>query len=310
MQTIVKRNELITAESAKLLEKARGKDEGVYVRSVLTCESDVGICAKCYGLNLATGNRVEEGEAVGIIAAQSIGEPGTQLTLRTFHIGGTASRVLEKSEAKVKGEGRAEFKELRIIKNRAGEHICVSRGASIIVNTRRQDLRGIQDQLRRQGDRCGQGFGQGRRQAGGMGPAYRAMIAEHDGKITYLDIKEGITLHEERNKVTGIIERKIIEHRGTKRNPRITIEKGGKIAGSHTLPTNTIIMVEQNEDVQAGDIIGKIHRDIAKTKDITGGLPRVAELFEVRRPRTPPSSPRWKASFPWAPRPKDWWKFP
>jgi len=286
MHTIVKRNDMINQENAKLLEKARGKEEGVYVRSVLTCESDVGICAKCYGLNLATGNHVEEGEAVGIIAAQSIGEPGTQLTLRTFHIGGTASRVLEKSEAKAKAEGKVEFKELRIIKNRAGDHICVSRGASIIVKhpggKTFEEFKlsygakiTVADKVSvKAGDRIAE-----------WDPHTVPMIAEHDGKIKYLDIKEGVTLHEERNKVTGIIERKIIEHRGTKRNPRIIIEKGGKIAGSHALPTNTIIMVEQGEDVLAGDIIGKIHRDVAKTKDITGGLPRVAELFEVRRPK-------------------------
>jgi len=284
--TLVKRNEMITQEAAKILEKTRGKEEGVYVRSVLTCESDVGICAKCYGLNLATGNRVEEGEAVGIIAAQSIGEPGTQLTLRTFHVGGTASRVLEKSEAKAKADGKVSFKELRTIDNRAGEHICVSRGASMTV--------------KHTGGKTFEEFkiSYGAKVVAADGAPVKAgekiaewdphtvpMIAEHGGKVKYLDIKEGVTLHEERNKVTGIIERKIIEHRGTKRNPRIVIEKGGKIAGSHTLPTNTIIMVEQNEDVHPGDIIGKIHRDIAKTKDITGGLPRVAELFEIRRPK-------------------------
>ncbi len=284
--TIVKRNELISPEAAKILEKAREKDEGVYVRSVLTCESDVGICAKCYGLNLATGNRVEEGEAVGIIAAQSIGEPGTQLTLRTFHIGGTASRVLEKSEAKAKFDGKLTFKELRTIKNRAGEHVCIARGASMLLRhtggktfeefkiNYGAKITAADNAMVHAGDKIAE-----------WDPHTVPMIAEHAGKVKYLDIKEGVTLHEERNRVTGIIERKIIEHRGTKRNPRIVIEKGDKIVGSHTLPTNTIIMVEQNEDVLAGDIIGKIHRDITKTKDITGGLPRVAELFEIRRPK-------------------------
>ena len=286
METIVKRNEMITAESARIIEKARAKDEGVYVRSVLTCESDVGICGKCYGLNLATGKRVEEGEAVGIIAAQSIGEPGTQLTLRTFHIGGTASRVLEKSEAKTKADGKVSYKELRTIKNRAGEYICVSRGASIIVkHTGGKTFEEFKlsygakiTALDKASVKAGEKIAE-------WDPHTVPMIAEHDGRIKYLDIKEGVTLHEERNKVTGIIERKIIEHRGTKRNPRIVIEEGGKIIGSHALPTDTIILLEANEEVLAGDIIGKIHRDVAKTKDITGGLPRVAELFEVRRPK-------------------------
>ena len=284
--TIVKRNDMITGENAKIIEKARAKDEGVYVRSVLTCESDVGICGKCYGLNLATGKRVEEGEAVGIIAAQSISEPGTQLTLDARHSFSTFSRVLEKSEAKTSVDGKVEYKELCTITNRAGEHICISRGASIIVKhaggktfeefklSYGAKITVADKSAVKAGDKIAE-----------WDPHTVPMISEHNGKIRYLDIKEGVTLHEERNKVTGIIERKIIEHRGTKRNPRIIIEADGQTIGSHALPTDTIILFEQNEDVRAGDVIGKIHRDVAKTKDITGGLPRVAELFEVRRPK-------------------------
>jgi DNA-directed RNA polymerase subunit beta' len=291
---LAKKDEIVAPDAAKEIEKAGV--ESVFARSVLTCEAEVGICAKCYGQNLATGYQVESGEAVGIIAAQSIGEPGTQLTLRTFHIGGTASRVLENTEARAKAKGKIEFKNLRTVKNRDGHEICVSRGA--IINVKYDDAKkfppeeikvsygakiyvddkaavhGPTDKTKNDGSMIAE-----------WDPHTLPIITEHDGRAKYLDIKEGVTLHEERNKVTGIIERKIIEHRGTKRNPRIVVEHGGAVVGSHTLPTDTIIIVEQNEDVKKGDVVAKIHRDTAKTKDITGGLPRVAELFEVRRPK-------------------------
>ncbi|MDP2865254.1 MAG: DNA-directed RNA polymerase subunit beta' [Elusimicrobiota bacterium] len=285
-KVIVKRGEMVTPEQAKAIEKA--KIESVFTRSVLTCEAETGICATCYGQNLATGYKVETGEAVGIIAAQSIGEPGTQLTLRTFHIGGTASRVLEKSESKAKAEGKAEFRDVKTVKNRDGHIIVISRGA--IINIKYKDAKKFppEDLKISYGARL-HIADKAALSAGDLiaewDPHTVPIITEHDGKAKYLDIKEGVTLHEERNKVTGIIERKIIEHRGTKRNPRIVVEDGAQVVGSHTLPTDTIIIVEQNEDVKKGDIVAKIHRDTAKTKDITGGLPRVAELFEVRRPK-------------------------
>ncbi|MGD9642645.1 MAG: DNA-directed RNA polymerase subunit beta' [Elusimicrobiales bacterium] len=294
LKTIAKKDELVSPETAKAIEKAGV--ESVFSRSVLTCEAETGICGKCYGQNLATGYQVEPGEAVGIIAAQSIGEPGTQLTLRTFHIGGTASRVLENTEARAKGKGKLEFRNVRTVKNRDGHDICVSRGAIIIVKyddakklppeelklsfgarihvAEKAELSGPSDKTKNDGTLIAD-----------WDPHTVPIITEHDGKAKYLDIKEGVTLHEERNKVTGIIERKIIEHRGTKRNPRIVVEDGAQLVGSHTLPTDTIIIVEQGEEVKKGDVIAKIHRDTAKTKDITGGLPRVAELFEVRRPK-------------------------
>ncbi len=283
---IVKRGEMITPGMARAIEK--DKVESVFTRSVLTCEAETGICAKCYGQNLATGYQVENGEAVGIIAAQSIGEPGTQLTMRTFHIGGTASRVLEKSEAKAKAEGKAVFRDVKTVKNRDGHIIVISRGAIIHINysdARKfpsEDLKISYGARLHISDKAAL-------KAGALiaewDPHTVPIITEHDGKARYLDIKEGVTLHEERNKVTGIIERKIIEHRGTKRNPRIVVEHGSQLVGSHTLPTDTIIIVEQGEEVKKGDVVAKIHRDTAKTKDITGGLPRVAELFEVRRPK-------------------------
>ena len=284
--TIVKANELITPKHASEIDKA--KIEEVFVRSVLTCEADIGICAKCYGQNLATGYLVEAGEAVGIIAAQSIGEPGTQLTLRTFHIGGTASRIIERSEAKAKADGKATFRDVRTVINRDGHEIVISRGAIISIKYAdakkfpAEDLKISYGARIHIADKASLKFGD---LIAEWDPHTVPIITEFDGKAQYLDIKEGVTLHEERNKVTGIIERKIIEHRGTRRNPRLTVDEGSRVAGSYTLPTDTIIIVEPGEEVKKGDVIAKIHRDTSKTKDITGGLPRVAELFEVRRPK-------------------------
>ena len=294
-KTLVKKGEMVTPELAKAIDKAGV--ESVFTRSVLTCEAEVGICAKCYGQNLATGYVVEPGEAVGIIAAQSIGEPGTQLTLRTFHVGGTASRVLENTEARAKSKGKVSFKDMRTVTNRDGHEIVVSRGASVTLTYEdkkkhpaeeikisygarlhvadKAEVSGPTDKTRNDGTLIAE-----------WDPHTVPMITEHDGVAKYLDIKEGVTLHEERNKVTGIIERKIIEQRGTKRNPRIIVDHGAHTVGSHTLPTDTIIIVENGEEVKKGDVVAKIHRDTAKTKDITGGLPRVAELFEVRRPKS------------------------
>ncbi len=293
-RTLAKKGDLLSPETAIAIEKAGV--ESVFVRSVLTCEAEVGICAKCYGQNLATGYQVEPGEAVGIIAAQSIGEPGTQLTLRTFQIGGTASRVLENTEARAKAKGKVEFHNIRTINDRNGHDIVVSRGG--IIHVKYDEAKKFPaDELKisygahlHVEDKAAvQGPSDKTRNDGTLiadwDPHTVPMITEHDGKAKYLDIKEGVTLHRELNKVTGLVESKIIEHRGTKRNPRIVVEHGGAMVGSHTLPTDTIIIVEQGEDVRKGDIVAKIHRDTAKTKDITGGLPRVAELFEVRRPK-------------------------
>jgi len=283
MVTLVKAGEYIYPEDADKIERA--KIESVMVRSVLTCECEDGICAKCFGLNLATNQEIELGEAVGIIAAQSIGEPGTQLTLRTFHIGGTASRELEKSEIKADFDGKVEFKDIKIVKNRKGENICTSRTGFIYIisaDKKRKEIKVIygsklfvsNGQSVSKGDLIVQ-----------WDPHIMPIITEKSGKAKYLDIVEGKTLHEERNKVTGIIERKIIAYKGLKHNPKIAIEEDGKIIDSYQLPADAIIVVDNGEEIKAGDIIAKIHRDVAKTKDITGGLPRVAELFEVRRPK-------------------------
>ena len=281
---VLKAGEYITGEIAKMIKKSG--IEKLTVRSVLTCEAEDGICSKCFGINLATNRPIEIGEAVGIIAAQSIGEPGTQLTLRTFHIGGTASRELESSEIKADFDGTVEFKDIETIKNRKGENVCISRAGYVILKGEKRaeykitygSIMLVEDKQKiKKGNIICQ-----------WNPHIMPVITETEGSVSYMDIIEGRSLHEERNKVTGIIERKIIEHRGTKLNPRIAIKKDGKIVDSYELPVDSMIVVEPGEEVKKGDIIAKINRDVGvKTKDITGGLPRVAELFEIRKPKNP-----------------------
>ena len=272
--------------------------EVVRARSVLTCEARQGVCAKCYGMNNATGRMVEIGEAVGIIAAQSIGEPGTQLTLRTFHIGGTASRVAKRSQITAIRSGSVEFKNLRTLKNREGQIVVVARTGTIALKSRET---GNVEEIKiaygarlkvEDGDKVeiGQVMAE-------WDPYTMPVVAEQEGSVRLVDVREGVTLHEERNKITGIIERKIIEQEtrrmgaekgeaGKRLNPRIAVEKGSKDVATYPLPTDTILMVEAGQDVRPGDILAKIPQEITKSKDITGGLPRVSELFEARKPKT------------------------
>jgi len=294
-KTIVETNEFVNAE-AQMEIKAAGL-EMVRARSVLTCEARQGVCAKCYGMNNATGRMVEVGEAVGIIAAQSIGEPGTQLTLRTFHIGGTASRVAKRSQVVSLKGGSVEFKNIRTIKNRDGMTVVVSRTGMLIVTP----STGAAEEFKitygarlkvQNGDKAEPG-----QLLAEWDPYTMPIVAEHEGEIRLQDVREGVTLHEERNKITGIIERKIIEQEtrrtageksegGKRLNPRVAIDKEAKEAAVYPLPTDTILMVEAGQKVHPGDILAKIPQEVTKSKDITGGLPRVSELFEARKPKS------------------------
>ncbi len=281
---IVKEGNYITREDAKKIKNAG--IERVYVRSVLTCEAEDGVCAKCFGINLATNKEVELGEAVGIIAAQSIGEPGTQLTLRTFHIGGTAAAEASRSEIRADRSGIVVFKNLETIKNRYEEILCISRNAVAIISDGDKEsiikipygskIRVENKAKVQKGDIIAH-----------FDPHSMPIITRKSGKIKYKDIEEGKTLHQERNKVTGIIEKRIIETRDKKLIPAIDIVEKDNVVDSYMLPVNCIITVDDGEDVLAGDIIAKMEKSSIKTKDITGGLPRVAELFEVRRPQNP-----------------------
>jgi len=283
-EVIVKAGEMIIGDAAKKVKEA--EIDRIRIRSVLTCEAPWGICAKCYGLNLATGRMAGLGEAVGIIAAQSIGEPGTQLTLRTFHIGGTASRVVKRSQITAGHEGTVRFFNVRLLKNKEGQQIVVSRNAEI----------SIKEETGKERDHFRLPYGARIKAAEGKAvtkgtliaewdPHALPIISEFDGTVKLEDVIEGITVHQEKNKVTGLTERVIIEHRAERLHPQVAIIKNGKRVAGYTLPVDTYLNVEDGNKVVEGDVIAKIPQEVTKTKDITGGLPRVVELFEARRPR-------------------------
>ncbi len=284
-EVIIKAGELITMDAAKKVKEA--EIDRIRIRSVLTCEAPWGICAKCYGLNLATGRMVGSGEAVGIIAAQSIGEPGTQLTLRTFHIGGAASRVVKRSQIIAGHDGVVRLMNVRLLKNKGGEQVVVSRNAEVFV---REESGKERDHYRLPyGARLK--LAEGKPATKGTiiaewDPHAMPIISEFEGTVKLEDVIEGITVHQEKNKVTGLTERVIIEHRAERLHPQVAIAKGGKRVAGYTLPVDTYLNVEDGSKVSEGDIIAKIPQEVTKTKDITGGLPRVVELFEARRPRT------------------------
>ncbi|MFC1522417.1 DNA-directed RNA polymerase subunit beta' [Elusimicrobiota bacterium] len=285
-EVIIKAGELITHKSARKCAEA-GLD-WVLVRSVLTCESKEGACTSCYGINHATGRLVEVGEAVGIIAAQSIGEPGTQLTLRTFHIGGAAARVVSKSQAYSQGPGRVALKNMDLIDNSFKEMLVNSRSGQIVVfdegGKRVLETHNIPHGARlkvKDSEKVSS-----HTLLAEWDPYSFPIYSEVSGKIRYEDIAEGITVHEERNKITGLIERRIIEHREQKKRPRLVVsDSKGKQVGAYSLPIDTIIIVEDGDNIQRGDILAKIPLEVSVTRDITGGLPRVSELFEARKPK-------------------------
>lgn len=293
-ELIVKRGELITPEKAqKLLEAGIDK---IGIRSVLTCESEHGVCAKCYGVNPATGKMVEVGEAVGIIAAQSIGEPGTQLTLRTFHIGGAASRVVQRSEIYAENNGTADYYNLRTIKNKDGDTIVLSRNTELAFTEfpihRRQVYQIPYGAIIKVQD--GQKVEVKTDPSTGIkknvliakwDPHSKPIISEFDGTVEFVDVKDGVTLQKEKSKITGQIERVIIEHPADRKSPRILVKKDGKTVAEYPLPADTTLVVHDGNKIQAGDVLAKIPQEISKSRDITGGLPRVAELFEGRKPK-------------------------
>ena len=268
----------------------------VKIRSVLTCKTRYGVCASCYGRDLAHGNRVEIGQAVGILAAQSIGEPGTQLTMRTFHIGGTASRRVEQADIRARLDGVVKFMELNVVENAEGQ---------LVVMNRRGGEFAIVSETGRERERHPVIYGahilvkEGQRvHAGDMlatwDPFTTPIITEVEGMVKFGDLALGKTLQEKVDPVTGKSSRTVIEAKSGDTRPRISIKdregKTSKLPGGsgfarYNLPVDAILLVEEGDEVQAGDVIAKLPRATTKTKDITGGLPRVAELFEVRKPK-------------------------
>ncbi len=285
----IEKGSYITRDIVEKIKKAG--IEKVYVRSVLKCEAEDGVCAKCFGRNLATYREIEVGEAVGIIAAQSIGEPGTQLTLRTFHVGGAAAAETAKSEIKADRDGEIIYKgidfEKDIVKDRNGFEVCLSRSAVCEIVDEKEKRYEIKIPY---GSKIFKKSGKVKKGEiiATTDPHIMPIITRKKGKVVWKNIEEGKTLHRERNKVTGIIENRIIENRGKTLIPKIEIvDEKENIVDSYILPVNSIITVEDGEKVEAGDIIAKMEKSSIKTKDITGGLPRVTELFEVRRPANP-----------------------
>ncbi len=290
---IVKANEEIDeATAAKVI------DAGIYIvkiRSPLTCETERGLCARCYGRDLARGVLIDIGEAGGVIAAQSIGEPGTQLTMRTFHIGGTASQVAEQTTLEAKTAGTVVYEKIKTVTNKEGKIVVMNRNGQILVLDRKG----------REKERYSVVYGAALRvqdkkkvKAGDVlvewDPYTTSILTEVGGKLAFGDINEGVSMREEVDEVTGLSRRVIIDYSNTDLRPRLSIKgsggktrklPGGRGDARYILPAGANILVEKGDDVAPGDVLVKIPRETTKTKDITGGLPRVAELFEARKPK-------------------------
>ena len=284
-QVIVKSGQEIDEERAKLIVAAGV--ERVMIRSSLTCESRHGLCAKCYGRDLATGRPVEIGTAIGIIAAQSIGEPGTQLTMRTFHIGGTASAVFKEPEIVIKNNGIARFHDVRVVRNKEGDFVVLNKNGAVSVHDdtghemERYTLAMgavvlIEDGAPVKGGTC----------IATWDPYSVPVLAEQEGVVAFHDFVENVSVKKEIDEATG--------HRGTvvletkeDLHPQIIIrrEVGGEVMGFYSIPAGAHVMVKEREQVTPGVLLARMPRKESKTKDITGGLPRVAELFEARQPK-------------------------
>jgi DNA-directed RNA polymerase subunit beta' len=290
-ELLVSAGQDITEEIGKNIENS--PLEGIEIRSVLTCESRRGVCALCYGRNLASGKRVQKGEAVGVIAAQSIGEPGTQLTLRTFHVGGTASNIAAESQINARFDGIIEFENVRtveykteegvvdVVLGRSGEFRIIEEGTNKIIVTNNIPYGSylyVKDNTKiKKGDRiCS------------WDPYNAVIISEFAGVTQFEAVLEGITFREESDEQTGHREKVIIDTRDKTKNPAIQVaDSKGNVIKGYNIPVGAHIAVEEGEKLQTGQIIAKIPRSTGKTRDITGGLPRVTELFEARNPSNP-----------------------
>jgi len=293
-EVIVRIGEDLDEDAVKAVENAG--ITSVRIRSVLTCKSVNGVCAKCYGRDLSHGAKVEIGQAVGILAAQSIGEPGTQLTMRTFHIGGTARRRVEQADIRARAEGKIKFVNLNVVEKDGN--------IFVVMNRRRGEIAIVSDSGRererfpviygahievKDGDKVKVGD-----LLATWDPFTTPIISEVDGTVKFGDVISGKTMQEKVDPVTGKSSRTIVESKSGEERPRISIkDKDGKTVSlpgplgmaRYLLPIDAILLVEEGDGVKAGDVIAKLPRATTKTKDITGGLPRVAELFEVRKPK-------------------------
>ncbi|MFH0921127.1 MAG: DNA-directed RNA polymerase subunit beta', partial [Fibrobacterota bacterium] len=283
---IASQGDFISMDVARAIDEA-GIDN-VLIRSVLTCESERGVCVKCYGRNLADGKIVKIGEAIGVVAAQSIGEPGTQLTLRTFHIGGTSGRIAAQSRMVMKKAGILRFEKVKTVASN-GVTLVVSRDGELFA----------EDDNGRQLNRYTVPYGASLRVKNGhkadkgdvlfeWDPYNMLILAEQSGIVKFTGVKEKETVREDYDENTGLKNLVVVEHRSKKIHPNIMLVDGdgGKLSNV-ALPTGAYIVVEDGAKVSAGDTLVKIPRESHKTRDITGGLPRVSELFEARKPKDP-----------------------
>jgi len=284
-EVIVEQGAEIIEEKADMIERLG--IEKIRIRSALTCEAIRGVCTKCYGRNLASGRLVELGEAVGVIAGQSIGEPGTQLTMRTFHIGGTASRVIEQSFIKSKNKGIIKYHNIRVAHKNKG-FVVLNRNGSVSINDKQgRELEryplpqgafiSVKDEEEIPKDVA---FVQ-------WDPYTVPVLTEVNGKVKFEDLKEGVTVREELNPVTKLTERVVVEHKQDYHPQIIILDDKDEVMGIYPIPVGAHILVKDAQGIDAGDLLAKIPRLVVKTRDITGGLPRVAELFEARRPKDP-----------------------
>ncbi|MFM7077672.1 MAG: DNA-directed RNA polymerase subunit beta', partial [Planctomycetaceae bacterium] len=284
-QPVVAEDELITPTIARQIEEL-GLDK-VRVRSPLTCEAALGVCRLCYGMDLSTGSLVEEGMAVGIIAAQSIGEPGTQLTMRTFHIGGVGQRALEENQSKARRAGVVRFTRLRSVQDESGQQVVLARNGEITISdVKGNDLEKFDVPAGailkvREGDEV---------KAGAVllqwDPHSIPILTEVSGRVRYEDVIEGETVRVEKDP-SGHERRIVMEHRGDKHPQIVLLDEEGKTLGAYYLPEKAYIEVSEGENVKAGHILAKTPREASGTQDITGGLPRVTEIFEARKPKDP-----------------------
>ncbi len=291
-ELIVAAGDEIGEDQAKLIQDS--PIERVEIRSVLTCESKKGVCAKCYGRNLATGRMVHKGEAVGVIAAQSIGEPGTQLTLRTFHVGGVASNVATESSIVLRYAGRVEYDELRtvdaidengepyeVVVSRLTEMRVVDINTGIVLTT--QNIPYGSKLFVAEGTICEKGT-----KVCEWDPFNAVIIVENDGKIKFEDVEENVTFKTEIDDATGLREKIIIESKDRNKVPSAhIIDKTGEVLRTYNLPVGAHLVLDDGDKIKIGQMLVKIPRAIGKAGDITGGLPRITELFEARNPSNP-----------------------
>jgi DNA-directed RNA polymerase subunit beta' len=284
-EVIVRENDLITTEVARKIE-ALGLEK-IQVRSPMTCDASLGVCALCYGMDLSTGSLVEQGMAVGIIGAQSIGEPGTQLTMRTFHIGGTAARAVEESEIRAKKAGVVQFTRMKVVRNDEGKQVVLTRNGEILI----LDPKGRE--LEKYEVPAGAFLFIDENQEVQAGtllcqwdPHSIPILAEVNGKVRYEDVIEGDTMRLEKDP-SGHVRMLVMEHKGDL-HPQIVLEdETGKILDFYYLPEKAHIEVGEGKTVSAGTLLAKTPREVSGTQDITGGLPRVTEIFEARKPKDP-----------------------